>query len=61
MGAPRKFKVIIEQVKKETHEVILEGNSVMSVLDEARKMVKVRNERNKIVGNNFSVSKIEEV
>ena len=61
MCAPRKFKVTIEQIKKDIHEVVLEGNSSMSVLDQARAMVKVRNERNKIPGNNFSVSKVEEV
>jgi hypothetical protein len=61
MGAPKKYRITIEQIKRENHEVVLEGESAMSALDQGREMVKVRNQRNKIEGNIFSVTKVEEV
>jgi len=61
MGAPKEYKVTIQQIKKDIHEVVLEGDSAMSVLDQAREMVKNRNSKNKIPGNTFSVTKVEEI
>lgn len=40
MAGVKKFRITIEQVKKEYHEMLLEGSNVMEVLDAAREMVK---------------------
>lgn len=61
MSALKKFKITIEQIKKDTHEMTLDGTDAMSVLDAVREMVKQRNEKSKTTGNVFSVKKIEEV
>jgi hypothetical protein len=61
MGAPKQYKITIEQIIKENHEVVLDADNVMSALDQAREMVKVRNQKNKTPGNIFSVSKVEEL
>jgi hypothetical protein len=53
------FKITIEQVKKDTIEMTMNGTSLVSVLDEVREMVKQRNATNKR-GNVFSIKKIEE-
>jgi hypothetical protein len=54
-----KFKITIERVEKETYDLNLEGDDVLSTLDAARAMVKARNE----VSTNgvYSVIKIETV
>ena len=56
-----KYKITIEQVKKEIHIMELEGDNVIHALDQAREMVKIRNDRNKETGNIFSVKKVEEI
>jgi hypothetical protein len=52
-----KFKVTIERVLREEYEMILEDESITNALDEARKIVAVRNEKNKV--GQFFITKIE--
>jgi hypothetical protein len=61
MSVSKKFKITIRQVKLDTHEMILDGEDIMSIFDASLNMVKQRNERSKLTGNVFSVNKIEEV
>jgi len=55
----KKYRAIIEQVKKEEHEVILTCDSAMAALDQARQMVSQRN--NNSNNNVYSVIKVEEI
>lgn len=52
-----KFKVTIERVIREEYEMVLEGESITQALDEARKIITVRNEKNKL--GQFFIAKIE--
>lgn len=61
MAATKKFKITIEQIKKDIHSMELDDESAMGALDQAREMVKLRNERSKASGNVFSVKKVEEI
>ena len=54
-----KHRITIRRVLIEDYEMVLENDSVMTSLDEARKLVAARNETSKI--GRFSVIKIEEV
>ena len=60
MSAIKKFRIVIEQVKRDYHEMILEGESIMIALDQAREMAAKRNEQTKATGNVYSVLEIEE-
>ena len=52
-----KFKVIVEKIITEQHEMVLEGESAMIVFDEALRLVE---SRNKNIGyEQFHVKKIE--
>lgn len=61
MSASKKFRIVVEQVKRDNHEMILEDDNLMSALDRARDMVSKRNEHSKSTGNFYSVKKIEEM
>ena len=61
MGATKKFKIVIEQVKRDYHEMYLEGENLMSALDSVREMVNKRNKKSSLTGNVFSVIEIEEI
>ena len=52
-----KFKVTIERIIREEHEMLLDGESITDALDEARQIVTARNEKNKI--GQFFIAKIE--
>jgi hypothetical protein len=52
-----KFKVIIKHIIEENHEMILEGDSIVDALDEARRLAALRNETNK--HGTFHLTKIE--
>lgn len=60
MGEPKKFRFTIKQVKIDYHEMVLEGDNLMSAFDSARGMVARRNEAAKATGNVYSVIKVEE-
>lgn len=55
-----KYRITIEQVVKEEHEMQLEGVSAMEALDHARAQVAARNKKCP-VGTVFSVKKVEEI
>lgn len=52
-----KFKVVIERIIHEEYEMILEDESIINALDEARQVVAVRNEKNKV--GQFFIKSIE--
>jgi len=52
-----RFTVTIEKVTRETHVVVLEGDSLMEAFDEARQLVEKRNEKQK--NGKYFVTKIE--
>lgn len=54
-----KHLITIRRVLTEDYEMVLENDNVMASLDQARKLVAIRNEKSKI--GQFSVIKIEEV
>jgi hypothetical protein len=56
----KRFRVIVEQVRREDHEMILDEASALEALDNARSMVVVRN-KNCPLGTIFSVKKVEEI
>jgi hypothetical protein len=58
MKPNKNYKITIEEVRTETHEVNLDGASAMEVLDEARKLVNARNKKAPI-GTIYSVKKVE--
>jgi hypothetical protein len=57
MGDTKKFKVTIKQVIEEEYEMTLEDDSIVKALDEARRLVEVRNKTSK--HGKFHVTKIE--
>ena len=61
MGATKKYKITIEQVKKDIHSMELEATTSMEALDAARDMVKNRNQKDTLTGNVYSVKKVEEI
>jgi hypothetical protein len=54
-----KFRITIQRVEKETYTMELEGDDAMKAFDEARAMVKARNEAS--TSGIYSVIKIEDV
>lgn len=54
-----KCKVTVERVSKETYEMELDGDTV-SVLDKAREMVRLRNQRTEST-TTFVVKKVESI
>jgi hypothetical protein len=61
MTEVKTYKIIIEQITKQEHEVTLTGDSAMDVLDQARLMVLQRNKSNNNPGTIYSVTKVEEL
>jgi hypothetical protein len=55
----RRFRITIQQTKTELHEMELDGQSAMEVLDLARAQVKERNQHT--TGTVFAVKKVEEL
>jgi hypothetical protein len=56
----KKFKIVIEQIAREEHEMFLEGASSIEALDQARALVVSRN-KTCPKGTIYSVKKVEEV
>ncbi len=54
-----KFKVVVQRVVKEQYDMELNSDTIMNALDQARDMVKVRNERS--TSGKYSVIKIDEI
>lgn len=53
----RKFVVVIEQVKREQHEIELEADHIMEAFDQVRAMTEKRNQTNKF---KYYITKINE-
>lgn len=56
----KRFRVIIEQVRREDHEMILDETSALQALDNARSMTVARNKTCPL-GTIYSVKKVEEI
>ena len=56
----KKFKITIEQIAKEDHEMFLDGANSMEALDQARVLVVSRN-KTCPTGTVYSIKKVEEV
>ena len=54
-----KFRITVQRVIKEEYDMELEAENLVSALDQAREMVRVRNER--INDEQYSVTRIEDV
>jgi hypothetical protein len=56
----KKYSITIEETHTEHHKMNLDGVSAMNVLDEARKLITIRNKKAP-VGTVYSVKKVEEL
>lgn len=54
-----KFHITVQRVIKEEYDMELEAENLVSALDQAREMVRIRNER--INDEQYSVTRIEDV
>lgn len=54
-----KFKVVVQRVVKEQYDMELDSDNIMNALDQARDMVKSRNEKS--TSGKYSVIKIDEI